>query len=102
MSSDGGFREGSGRKKGVPNKNKRELMERVNAKYPGWCPIEAMCEIACDKGKGEVYINEVHIRLAACKEVANYIYPKLRSMEHKGPDGDPLKSILVEYVDKTK
>ena len=82
-----------GRKKGVPNKNKIELQDRIKAKYPDYCPVEAMCEIATD------ILNEVNIRLTANKEVAQYIYPKLKSIEHKGEGGLPITSSLqVSFV----
>jgi len=82
-----------GRKKGVPNKNKQELLERVKEKYPGYCPIEAMCEIALNNG------NDVSIRLQASKEVASYIYPKLKSIEHTGDADNPINhSVTVEII----
>lgn len=82
-----------GRKKGVPNKNKIALIERIKEKFPGYCPIEKMCEIALNP------INEINIRLTANKEVAQYIYPKLKSIEHKGENGEPITSSLqVSFV----
>lgn len=85
----GGGRLG-GRKKGTPNKESKVLIDRIKEKYPDYCPIEAMCIIAQDP------INEVNIRLTANKEVAQYIYPKLKSIDHNhgGQADNPIKSSL--------
>lgn len=82
-----------GRTKGTANKVKQELLNRINEKYPDYCPIEAMCEIAID------IQNEIHIRLQASKEVAQYIYPKLKSVEHSDKDGVRNKVVTVKYWD---
>lgn len=74
----GGYRPGAGRKKGVPNKDTQALQDRIASKYPGWDPVEAMAEIAQDEQ------NDVMIRLAALKEVSQYIHPKRKAIEHTG------------------
>lgn len=87
-----------GRVKGTPNVDRAGLRDMLDKKFPGWCPVEAMAEIAVNK------TNEVNIRLQASKEVAQYIYPKLKSVEHKGENGKPIsQNIIVKYVtvDKT-
>jgi hypothetical protein len=54
--------------------------------------VEAMCKIANDPN------NDVQIRLAASKELAQYMYPKLRSIEHNH-NNDGLK--IVRIIDMT-
>lgn len=88
----GGQRDGAGRKPGSLNKDKARLRELVEEKFPDWDPVIAMAKIATTT-------SDVNLELAACKEVAQYIHPKLKSTEHKGEvkkrivivdyDGDP-------------
>ena len=73
-----------GRQKGTPNKDPKALQDRIAERYPGWDPVEAMAEIAQDDK------NDVMIRLAALKEIAQYIHPKRKAIEHTGKDGAPL------------
>ena len=73
-----------GRQKGTPNKDTKALQDRIASKYPGWDPVEAMAEIARDEQ------NDVMVRLAALKEIAQYIHPKRKAIEHTGKDGAPL------------
>jgi hypothetical protein len=40
---------GAGRKKGVPNKARKELMTLVEEKYPGWHPVLALIDLSHDK-----------------------------------------------------
>lgn len=84
-----------GRKKGSLDKPKQDLIERIKSKFPNYCPVEAMCKIAQDE------LNEVNIRLTANKEVSQYIYPKLKSIDHNhgGQDGNPIKGhMTVEFI----
>ena len=67
-----------GRPKGSVNKDKKELMARIQEQCPGYDPVIAMAIIATD---GE---NSIDLRFQAHKEVAQYVTPKLRSVEHKG------------------
>ena len=74
----GGVREGAGRKKGVPNKPKKELLDMIQLTYPGYHPVMAMAIVANDEGADET------LRFNANKEVAQYIVPKKRAVEHSG------------------
>ena len=65
-----------GRVKGTFNKNKQILLDKIKVKYPDYCPIEAMCEIATDLS------NDLTTRLTASKEVCQYVYPKLKAVDH--------------------
>lgn len=66
-----------GRQVGTPNKDKAKLLDMLAAKFPDWDPVLAMAKIASTTTDKE-------LELAACKEVAQYIHPKLKSIEHKG------------------
>lgn len=85
----GGARQGAGRKKNVPNKDKRELVEKLAKAFPRWDPVMAMAEMANDKKNG------IDLRFAASKEVAQYIHPKRKAIEHSGPDGQQLATLIV-------
>lgn len=84
MAAPKGHKKWGGRQKGTPNKDTQALQDRIASKYPGWDPVEAMAEIARDEQ------NDVMIRLAALKEVSQYIHPKRKAIEHTGKDGTPL------------
>ena len=66
-----------GRTAGIPNKDKAALRDMVNTAFPDWDPVLAMAKIATTT-------NDAAVELQACKEVAQYIHPKLKSIEHKG------------------
>lgn len=78
-----------GRQKGTPNKDTKALQDRIAERYPGWDPVEAMAEIAQDDK------NDVMIRLAALKEIAQYIHPKRKAIEHTGKDGKDLGPMVI-------
>lgn len=63
-----------GRQKGTVNKDKQELIDMIQEKYPDYHPLLALAELAQDKDKV--------IRLNASKEVAKYIVPQLKSVDH--------------------
>lgn len=73
-----------GRPKGAVNKDKRPLLEMLAAKFPDYHPVLAMAEIANDEN------NELKLRFDASKEVAQYVTPKLKSVEHTGEGGGNL------------
>ena len=78
-----------GRRKGSLGKDKQALRDRLAEKFPGWDPVEAMAKVANDKSADPA------TRFQACKEVAQYIHPKLKSIEVSGE----LKSTIVRFVD---
>jgi len=83
----GGKREGAGRKPGVPNRDKAVLRDMVNAAFPDWDPVLAMAKIATTT-------MDPAVELQACKEVAQYIHPKLKAIEHSGKDGDAIEFVV--------
>ena len=66
-----------GRKPGIPNKSATSLIERLEILYPGYHPVMAMAKVAHET-KDEV------LRLKAHAEIAKYICPQLKAIEHSG------------------
>ena len=70
-----------GRTSGTPNKDTAALIALLKSKYPKWDPVIAMAEIANKQGQDPM------LQLQAAKEVAQYIYPKRKAIEHSGEIG---------------
>lgn len=70
-----------GRKKGVPNKRTQDIVDLLEEKFPGYNPIVSMAAIANDETLPR------DIRMAAHKEVAQYVAPKRKAIEHSGNAG---------------
>lgn len=104
-----------GRKKGVKNKSVVPLQEKV--KELGIDPFEILLLFAAGEwkklnykneisikynGKGEVigedYIIDPSVRARAASEACQYIYPKLKAIEHSGTmkNEDEVKLTLTE------
>lgn len=68
-----------GRAKGTPNKKTQELLDMVTATG---CPhpIQGMAEVAVAAREADDY----ELAQSCYKEIAQYIVPKKRSVEHKG------------------
>ena len=82
-----------GRPRNVPNKNKQALLTRLAEKFPEWDPVVAMAEDANNPELSD------ELRFNAKKEVAQYIYPKMRSVEHTGDGGAPFQIVIKKYGD---
>lgn len=67
-----------GRPAGSPNKNKKGLLAQIQREFPDYHPVIEMVKIANDMD------NDLPMRFNANKEVAQYVTPKLRAIEHKG------------------
>lgn len=93
----GGRREGAGRKKGSKNKKTMSMLKLLEEKYHDYDPVIAMIEIAQDES------NDIDIRLRAHKEVAGYIHPKLRQMDHTVEGKIEISDIhlAIEWHNKT-
>ena len=63
---------------GVPNKRKAALLKRLEQDFPDYHPVAELAKIANDKE------NDVATRLQANKEVAKYVEPQLKAVEHSG------------------
>lgn len=83
-------RKTGGRKPGVPNKDKLELRQLVQKRYPNYNPILALIEISLSKDEEVTYDNKI----ACHKEVAQYMFSKLRTIEVKGEDFKDASAIL--------
>ena len=70
-----------GRTAGTPNKDTAALISLLKKKYPKWDPVIAMADIANER------TNDLMLRLQAAKEVAQYVYPKRKAIEHSGEVG---------------
>ena len=89
-----GFKTG-GRAKGTPNRDKQALRERLSSLYPDYDPILAMVEMANDEAL------EPSMRLDCHKTIANYIHPKMRSIEHIIEDEPQPISITIVKPEST-
>jgi hypothetical protein len=65
-----------GRQKGTPNKATANIQEQLNAL--GFDPITAMVKIAKNN------TNPVEVRARMCSELAQYVAPKRKAIEHSG------------------
>jgi hypothetical protein len=84
-------RKTGGRAKGVPNKDKRTLIERLRAEYPGYHPVIAMARIAHDPKSDRA------TQFAAHKEIARYIEPQRKAVEVTGaPDENGKPTPLIQ------
>jgi hypothetical protein len=103
----------SGRKKGTPNKNTQDVMALCDRL--GCNPIEIMARFAINDWEGLGYdspdtvvgysktaqplkqqrITE-KMRLDAASELAGYLIPKRKAIEHTGKDGDPIQVETLE------
>jgi len=80
-----------GRTAGTPNRKTKEAAELLASL--GHNPIEAMVEIA----RNQRASLELRGRMNA--ELAHYVYPKRKSVEHSGVGGDsPQHNITVRFV----
>lgn len=82
---------GAGRKKGaiakVTHSGRTRLSAEVSLKLQelGCDPIEGMARLATDEKQ------EVGIRARMYAELAQYVWPKRRAIEHSGPGGEPIQ-----------
>lgn len=83
MSRAGGARPGAGRPKGSKSKATLDVEEKL--RKLGCDPIEGMALIA---GNPE---NGVDLRARMYAELAQYVAPKRKAVEHSGSGGGPLK-----------
>lgn len=81
-----------GRQKGTPNKDKTALVEDIRkhlrtirgSNLEDWHPLKYLAEVATDVGE------DTTLRVQAAKEVAQYITPKLKAVEHTGNVGQTI------------
>ena len=83
-----------GSRVGRPNRNKQGLLVRLQQEFPNYHPI---LELARTANNPEV---DEQLRFAANKEVAKYVTPQLKAVEHTGPDGERLQTRVIIQFDQ--
>ena len=83
-------RKTGGRVAGTPNKRTMEVMERLESL--GCDPIEGMAKIAMDEA------NPPELRGRMFAELAGYVAPKRKAVEHSSEDGSA--SITVSWMNR--
>ena len=73
-----------GRKKGSPTRLAREVQAKMEEL--GCDPIEGMARLAMNESL------DPGLRGKMFSELAQYVYPKRKSVEHSGPDGAPIET----------
>jgi hypothetical protein len=76
-----------GRAKGTPNKITQDVQEKLAAL--GCDPIMGMARIALDEE------NSIELRAKMLAELANYVLPKRKAVEHSGEIRASLLEILI-------
>jgi hypothetical protein len=79
----GGKRIGAGRKLGSATKRTREIAEAASSS--GLMPSEFQLSIMRDETQ------ELSVRMAAARDAAPYVHPRLAAVEHTGPGGGPIQ-----------
>lgn len=88
-----------GRKAGVFNKDKATLREMIEEKYPNYNPVLALAGIALNEEDERI---TYEIRVSCHKEVAQYIYPKLRPVDAKGNSAEQTFAEWAGALSQTK
>lgn len=78
--------EGSGRKKGTPNKRTEEVLE-ILAKHK-FNVIEELIELYHRTGNEDATAG---VAVKVLTELASYVYPKRKAIEHSGLNGGPIE-----------
>ena len=85
-----GYKTG-GRQKGTPNKNRAALLAKLDDSFPTYDPLLALAGLAQD---GPV---DLSVRLDCHKTLANYLYPKMRSVEWI--DENTTQPIVIQVIE---
>ena len=85
---------------GSPNRNKQSLLTRIQRDFPNYHPIIEMVKVATDTDDAGEYVNTLAERFNANKEVAKYVTPQLKAIEHSGDTG-PLEIKIVQFSGNT-
>ncbi len=84
-------RKTGGRKKGIPNRATSAKAAEIESS--GLTPLDFMLAVLRDTE------NDKAMRLAAAKDAAPYVHPKLANIELSGKDGGPLNVSVTRYSD---
>jgi hypothetical protein len=85
-----GYKTG-GRQRGTPNKNRVALLAKLEDSFPTYDPLLALAELAQDASV------DLSVRLDCHKTLANYLYPKMRSVEWI--DANTTQPIVIRVVE---
>ena len=66
------------RPKGTPNKDKKQLLRALQKIHPDYSPLDELLKLAFNE---ESTISE---KISCHKEIAQYVFPKLKAVEHTG------------------
>lgn len=96
----GGKRPGAGRKPGTVSaatSKRKEIAEKALSE--GVNPLDVMLKVMREAYASENWKDA----LAAAKEAAPYVHPKLSAVAHEGHDGGPVQHIfeVVTGIDRT-
>lgn len=86
----GGYRPGSGRKKGTRNRDTLNMLAEIE--QSGLTPLQYLLEVMRDTSRDD------GVRIDAAKAAAPYVHAKLAQVEHSGPEGGPLQISIVTYA----
>lgn len=75
-------------RKGVINKRSQGLLAMIQKDFPNYHPVMEMAKLANDPDASR------DERFAANKEVAKYVTPVLKAIEHTGEGGGPLQHLI--------
>ena len=74
-------------------KHVQEILDKMDCD-----PFEGLAEICTKRNSTGDYFYGVEVRVPCLKELAQYVAPKLRSMEHNmGEDGTPLGFQIINF-----
>ena len=79
------------RTKGAFGRDRDRLRKMIKAEFPDYDPLGHMVQVANDPTV------DVTVRLQASKEACQYIYPKLKAIEHTG---DVNTTMVVNVIKK--
>lgn len=86
----GGPRKGAGRPKGAATKRSRKIADQESLN--GVTPLEVMLKAMRDHYDKK----EWDAAASIAKDAAPYMHPKLSSVEHSGPDGNPIPISITQ------
>ena len=87
-------RKTGGRQKGTPNRRTQEIIEKLDTL--GCDPIEGMARIAMDES------NTVELRGRMYAELAHYVFPKRKAIEHSGDIGRQYVARMPEVAESAE
>ena len=88
-----------GRQSGTPNKPKRRLLARLEEDFPEYHPVAALAEMAHERNDDGSWAHPPELRAKLHADIAKYVEPTLKAIEHSGKDGRPIVIQSVSQAD---